>query len=221
MERSRGVIVHNPGAAAMARAHGAPNVQVIPHFFEFEARPDEGETLAFRNEISPGGVLFGIFGYLRETKRVLPCIHAFRRVHALRPAARLLLAGEAVSPDLARLLETEASHPGVVRKGYMKDSDFLVGAAAVDCCLNLRYPGAGETSGIAIRMMGLGKPVVVTDSEENGSIPTSACLRVRSGVAESEELFHHMVLVSEFPQIGRDIGAAARRHIREHHALTP
>ena len=57
--------------------------------------------------------------------------------------------------------------------------------AAVDCCLNLRYPGAGETSGVAIRLMGLGKPVIVTDNVENSAFPYGAVLRVSAGVAES------------------------------------
>ena len=50
--------------------------------------------------------------------------------------------------------------------------------ATVDCCLNLRYPGAGETSGIAIRLMGVGKPVIVTDNAENSDFPRGAVLRV-------------------------------------------
>ena len=40
-ERSRAVIVHNPGAAAIARDHGATNVFVIPHFFD--PSPDRAE----------------------------------------------------------------------------------------------------------------------------------------------------------------------------------
>jgi hypothetical protein len=45
----------------------------------------------------------------------------------------------------------------------------------VDACINLRYPAAGETSGIAIRLMGIGKPVLLTDGEvlafPEGAVP--------------------------------------------------
>jgi len=220
-ERSRAVAVHNPAAASMARAHGASKVFVIPHFFD-PGNPPEGAAAAYFRQsigVEQGATLFGIFGYLRETKRILPCIRAFRRLHAVRPATALLLAGDAVSPDLDRLLQTEAAHPGIHRLGYLGDHDFPVAANAIDCCLNLRYPGAGETSGIAVRMMGAGKPVIVTAGAENADLPPAACLRVESGIAEAGELFDHMVLVSEFPQIARQIGSAARQHILEHHAL--
>ena len=68
-------------------------------------------------------------------------------------------------------------------------------------------------------MMSLGKPVVVTDSAESADYPYCGVLRVTAGVAEAEELFDHMVLVTEFPGIAREIGAAARRHIRNYHGL--
>jgi len=224
LERSRGVIVHNPGAAAIAAAQGAKNFSVIPHFREpdCDAEMQEGSA-RFRDRIkvAQNATLFGIFGYLREPKRILPCIQAFKRLHAMRPGTALSIAGECAASDLERLLGIEASHPAIHRLGHLSARDFATAGAAVDCCLNLRYPGAGETSGIAIRLMGLGKPVVVTDSAENADFPDNAVLRVVAGVAESAELFDHMLLVTEFPQIARGIGREAQRHIRECHALEP
>jgi len=218
---ARAVIVHNPGAAAMARDHGAANVHIIPHFFQPEEPVDAFDAARFREKIdvSPGTTLFGLFGYLREPKRVLPTIKAFKKLHAARPATALLLAGQPVSGDLERLLQFEAVHPGIRRLGHLSEREFRVAAAAVDCCINLRYPAAGETSGIAIRLMGIGKPAILTDNAENSEFPKTAALRVAPGVAEAGELFEHMVLVTEFPGIGREIGNAACLHISKHHAL--
>lgn len=223
LECSRAVIVHNPGAAAIVRANGGKDVAVIPHFCEMTGTPDASITARFRQRInvSQRAALFGIFGYLREPKRVLPCIQAFRRLHAIRPETALLIAGDPVSPDLARVLKIEAEHPGIRCLGHLSDTDLNTAAAAVDCCLNLRFPGVGETSGIAIRLMGFAKSVIVTDNAENSAFPETAVLRVSAGVAESAELFHHILLVAEFPRIARDIGNEARAHIREYHALEP
>ena len=49
----------------------------------------------------------------------------------------------------------------------------------------------------------------------------SAVLRVATGVAEAAELFDHMLLVTEFPAIAREIGSEARSTSCEHHALDP
>lgn len=220
VETARAVIVHNPGAAAIAREHGARNVHVIPHFFEPVA-VDPADAVFFRDRLSIGhGVtLFGIFGYLRETKRVISSIRAFRRVHKTNPITALLLAGETVSADLASLIQNEASHPAIHRLPHLSEKDFRTAAAAVDCCINLRYPAAGETSGIAIRLMGIGKPVILTEGESTADIPAAACLRVTPGVAEPAELFDHMTVLQAFPSIARGIGKAAARHIAERHSL--
>jgi glycosyltransferase involved in cell wall biosynthesis len=217
-ERARAVIVHNPSAAAIARKHGARSVHIVPHFFQPR---DTAQPADFRARlgIAQGTTLFGIFGYLRETKRVLPSIRAFVRVHALRPDTALLIAGDPVSPDLARLLSTEAVHPAIHRLPHLSEEGLLAATGAIDCCINLRYPGAGETSGIAIRAMGAGKPVILSDGEQNADIPESACLLVKPGVAESAELFDHMVMVAAFPHIAREIGDRAKRHIGAHHTL--
>jgi len=221
-ERSQSVIVHNPGAAAIVRAvNAAMPIEIIPHFCEIAAPPDPALTARFRQRlgIDQHVTLFGIFGYLREPKRVIQCIETFKKLHLTRPKTALLLAGEVVSNDLARLLGTERPHPAIFRAGHLADDDFPLAGGAVDCCLNLRYPGVGETSGIAVRLMGQGKPVIVTDSAENADFPQEAVLRVTPGVAEAAELFDHMILVTEFPALAREIGSAARLHIQRHHSL--
>jgi glycosyltransferase involved in cell wall biosynthesis len=221
VENACAVIVHNPGAAEIARAHRAKNIHVVPHFFEQQRVPDAFEVARFRQRlnVAPRVTLFGIFGYLRETKRVLPCIRAFRRLHALRPDTALLIAGDVVSGDLERSLASEPAHPAIHRLPHLADADFRIAAAAVDCCLNLRYPAAGETSGIAIRLMGAGKPVIVTEGPETSGIPPDACLRVPAGADEADALFDQMVFVTEFPALARRIGQSAADHIRASHTL--
>ena len=67
VEKSLAVVVHNPGAAAMARCI-ADKVEVIPHFCEVSEPPSAADTAEFRQRIGvgQGTRLFGIFGYLRE-----------------------------------------------------------------------------------------------------------------------------------------------------------
>ena len=220
VENALAVIVHNPGAAALAREHGARDVRVIPHFYAPES-VDDGAVAAFRTRlgIGPRATLFGIFGYLRETKRVMPTIAAFRRLNRVRPDTALLIAGEPASADLARLLESEQVHPAIHRLQHLSESEFGLAAAAVDCCVNLRYPAAGESSGIATRLMGLGKPVIVTEGLETSDYPEETCLRVPAGAEETAILFTQMAFVAEFRQVAEKIGKAAARYVLERQSL--
>ena len=85
--------------------------------------------------------------------------------------------------------------------------------------MNLRYPTAGETSGIALRMMGLGKPVALTEGDATGDFPELACLRIPPGVAEKSSLEEHGILAASFPQITHEIGRRAAEHVSHYHSL--
>jgi hypothetical protein len=86
-------------------------------------------------------------------------------------------------------------------------------------CLNLRHPTAGETSGIAIRMMGIGKPVIFTAGDEVSRFPEDACLRVDLGAQEEEMLAGYLVWLASEREAAIEIGQRAARHVAEYHAI--
>jgi glycosyltransferase involved in cell wall biosynthesis len=206
------VVVHNPAAAAMVREH-SPNARVIevPHFFE-------SPNLLLTESQSPHFV-FGVFGYLRESKRILSILEAFDALHRIRPQIRLLLAGEFASSDLERAFQPWLNHPGIIRHGHLEEREFWQAANSVDCCLNLRSPAAGETSGIGIRLMGLGKPVFFTEGREIEDIPEAACIRISPGLPETFEVFEYMKIMVDLPGVARAIGSRAAAHIHRVHSL--
>jgi hypothetical protein len=83
----------------------------------------------------------------------------------------------------------------------------------------LRYPAAGETSGIAMRFMGIGKPVILSDGLEVSRIPDAACVRVDTGPTEEPMLAAAMQWLATSTSDAREIGARASRHIAEQHAI--
>jgi len=217
-ERSLAVIVHNPAAASIVKEH-APGAVIheIPHLLELPALPSGQEIANVRRELGIGGrFLFGVFGHLRESKRLAAVLRAFERARASADIA-LLVAGQFVSKDLERSLAPLLASDGIFRIGYTPEREFWLHAAAVDACINLRYPTAGETSGIGIRLMGLGKPVLMSAGPETSRFPDAACLRVDSGPAEEDLLVEYMVWLAKFPEDARAIGGRAARHIREVH----
>jgi glycosyltransferase involved in cell wall biosynthesis len=220
--RSRLVIVHNPAAAKRVAAQ-APKTRVveIPHLFCPPALPALSQAMRFRQQsgLGPRTFLFGVFGHLRESKRLPAVLRAFQAVRRTGAGVALLVAGELASADLARAVAPLLAGPGILRAGYAPEHEFWKLASATDACINLRYPPAGETSGIAIRLMGIGKPVLVTTGEETSRFPQSACLRVDPGPAEVEMLTACMLWLARSPQAAREIGRRAAEHIGRRHAL--
>lgn len=223
VERSRAVVVHNPAAARVVAEHATQARAVeIPHLFVAPRDPAGGaEAIRWRQRggVDAASFLFGVFGYLRESKRLVTVLEAFADVCRAHPRTALLVAGEFVSTDLERAVSPMLSAAGVVRRPYLEEREFWLAAGAVDACINLRYPAAGETSGIAIRLMGLGKPVMLTESVECSRFPEDACIRIASGAAERDSLRAHMTLVASMPEVAWAIGDRAAAHIRAHHGV--
>jgi hypothetical protein len=210
-ETARLVVVHNPGAAAMVRSH-APSARIeqLPHLFTSPPPLDPHAVLALRHQwrLPAHAFLFGVFGHLRESKRLATVIAAARKAEAF-----LLVAGDFVSTDYARTIEPAMKSERIIRVPYLSESDFWTHARAVDACINLRYPSAGETSGIAVRLMGIGKPVIVSASLETSGFPQEICLQVDAGVAEEEMLAAFIKCLKHSPAAARQMGKRAQAHI--------
>jgi glycosyltransferase involved in cell wall biosynthesis len=221
-ERSKAVVVHNAGAAAMVRQHAADaEVVIIPHLFDPPPGIDPVSAIEFRRRlgIPLDDFMFGIFGFLRESKRLLQVLEVFGEVRKAKPGVSLLVAGDIISSDLERACRPLFSAPGVYRVPYLAERDFWIAASAIDACINLRVPAAGETSGIAIRMMGLGKPVLLTDTAENAALPKGTFLPVPSGVAERATLFDYICILSLDRILSSELGRMASIHIRQEHSI--
>ncbi len=218
---SRAVIVHNPAAASIAREH-APGTRVyeVPHLFVPPQLPGIVDTLRFRASLglAPRTLLIGTFGHQRETKRLRVVLGAFEEALARGSDARLLVSGDFVSESYARSIEPRLNHPKILRTPYLAEPDFLGYLAATDLCVNLRYPSAAESSGVAIRMMGIGKAVALTSDAAISHIPENACLRVDVGPMEQQMLADYIVWLAGNREAAEAIGQHAAQHIAREHA---
>ncbi len=221
-ESAECVVVHNRGAAELVLRHApAARIVEVPHLYEpcGWVDPVVVERLRTSWGATPSACVFGVFGHLREAKRIAVTVRAFENVRRKNPKVFLLLAGAAGSLDMERALEHYSQVPGVIRIGHTPEAKFLTLCAAVDIGINLRYPSAGETSGITIRLMGMGKPVIVSEGPETSSFPVGACLKMALNAAEEATLVEYMKFLAGNRPQRLDIGRAAAAHIAEHQGL--
>jgi hypothetical protein len=223
LSASRAAIVHNPAAAAIAREH-APELPVfeIPHLFVPPPLPSIVDTLRFRASLGlkPRTLLIGTFGHQRETKRLHVVLGAFEQALARGADVRLLVSGEFVSETYARSIEARLNHPAILRRPYLAEPQFLRYLAVTDLCVNLRYPSAAESSGVAIRMMGIGKAVAFTRDAAVSRFPEHSCLRIDVGPTEQQMLADYMVWLAGRYETAGEIGQNAARHIANEHSPT-
>ncbi len=208
VETSKAVIVHNQRAADLVRRHASDAIiEVIPHLFD---APDP----APRETRIGDGVLFGVFGHLREPKRIGTVLKAIRHI----PNASLMIAGRFMSRDYQHSLQSDLENEQVILLPFGSEEEFWTRAKSVDVCVNLRSPSVAETSGVSVRLMGLGKSVIMTTPGEADDYPSGTCASVEPGEMEEDMLIAMMQWLSSSASDRRAMGELARQHVLEEHA---
>jgi len=223
VESARAVIVHNPGALrrvreARSQAGVAQPMFEIPHYVDPPEVVSAEEVAQARRELGldEGDLLISCFGFQRPPRRLRSVLRVVKRL--ARPV-KLLVAGAFVSVEYEQALAPLLGSDRVVRLPFLSERELAIYAASTDVCVNLRSPSAGETSGIAVKLMARGKPVVVTDSEEVSAFPNDAVVGIDSGEAEEEMLAEALQALLADAGLREAIGAAAARHIRVRHGF--
>jgi glycosyltransferase involved in cell wall biosynthesis len=211
LDLATGVIVHSQVVedAVLARGYAGP-IYRIPHPAWPWPRVEVDEVFSTRF-----GPVFGAFGHLNSAKRVPQLVEAFERVLVQEPSARLLLVGSPsedlfVEAPIERMLD---AHPGsVVRIPYVEESRLWNLIAGCDVCVCLRYPTMGETSGIAVRALSCGRPLIVSDVGWFSELPHNVARRVSPNEYEIDNLTSAMIDLSRDP-VRRDAMSEAALHL--------
>lgn len=218
--RQRGVLVHGRWAAErLAEEDARLAVRVVPMGIPLPApaAAAEGDAFRRRHGIPAAAPLLGSFGFQTPIKRTDVAIRALARPELA--TAHLLVAGE-LSPYCE--FEALAARLGVAERvhvtGFLPFDEMHAAIAAADLCLNLRYPSAGETSASLLRILAVGRPVVVSDYAELADLPPEVALRVPLGDDEDERFVAVVAscLGGDRGALG-EIGRRARRHVAAHH----
>ncbi|WP_169239516.1 hypothetical protein [Candidatus Roseilinea sp. NK_OTU-006] len=208
------VIVHSAYLAERIRslAPGAP-VAVVPFGTTLYAE-DGGRLQAECRRVlglPADAVIFGVFGYVTAAKRVERVIEAFVRSEA--PDSWLLIVGE-VTPLAPPEVRRWADDPAACRQrrirfeaGYCTPLYTSLAMQAVDVGVTLRFPTTGETSAVVSELLGMGKPMIVSDVGAFRELPAACAIKAPVGDGEIEALTAAMRALAS--DAGRRAGMAA------------
>jgi glycosyltransferase involved in cell wall biosynthesis len=219
LRSQRGVLVHSEWAAAVVREEDPEiRVRAVPMGIPLPPAADAeaGRALRARFGLPADAPVLGSFGFQTPIKRTDMAIRALARPGLER--THLLIVGQAAE---VMNLEGEARRAGVADRvhvtGFVPYEDFEAAIAAIDLCLNLRYPTAGETSASLLRVLAMGRPAVVSDFAQFADLDPAVAVRVPLGEGEPEELAALLADLLATPGRLRAMGDAAREYVRTRH----
>jgi glycosyltransferase involved in cell wall biosynthesis len=155
----------------------------------------------------------GCFGHLNPAKRLPQLFEGFALLRERVPEALLLLVG-AFSPGLEPALPD-----GVVYHDYVDEERLWSLLSATDVSVSLRYPTMGETSGVVVRALSLGRPLVVSDVGWFADLPAEAAVKIPVGGEEVAMLAETLEGLARDPARRKTMGAAARALAEGEHEL--
>jgi glycosyltransferase involved in cell wall biosynthesis len=220
VEASKGIVVHSDWAKKKLEEYERhPPVARIPHGVTIEPlAPRLLHSLRTRLRLHRDLFLVGCFGRIAGAKRLDTVLRAFARFTRTRPRSFLLLVGE-LSPDLEESLPCLIDELGLRYRtritGHVEWETFQDYMRVSDLFINLRYPTAGETSGTLIRLLGTGKPGLISSLPQNEEIPDDCCWKVDVDDAEEDLLLAYMVELADNESLRDKMGENARRYVAE------
>ncbi|HET8653180.1 MAG TPA: glycosyltransferase family 4 protein [Gaiellaceae bacterium] len=211
LDQAAGVICHSRYVERLVREYGYEGqISVIP----MAAWPsvELGERLVPEGR-SP---VIVCVGYLNAGKRVPQLLAAFEQFRTRFPNALLVLAGTAAS-DVR--IDAESLGEGVLRLDHLDEADLWRLLDDCDVCVSLRWPTMGETSGMAIRALSLGTPLVVSDVGWFSELPDSVAIKVPVDEHEVRTLTAALEQLGGDEALRREMSAAATGYARREHDL--
>lgn len=160
------------------------------------------------------------FGHINPYKRIDAALRAMKSLCETYTDIRYILVGS-ISPnyDVQAAIDRTGLSDVVTVTGYVDRQDFEDYVAAADICLNLRHPTAGETSASLLRLLGAGRPTLVTASGSFVEFPADVAAQVDPDVSEGDLIIAYCRLLLDRPDIAAALGTNARAYVAREHTL--
>ncbi len=160
------------------------------------------------------------FGHINAYKRLEPMLRVLLELHSERPNTRYILVGSvSANYDVQGIIQRMGLNDVVQITGYVPRQTFEEYVAATDICINLRHPTAGETSASLLRLLGAGRPTLVSATGSFAELPAHVAAQVDVDTSERELLLAYCRLLANRPEVADALGANARRFVAHCHTL--
>ena len=166
-------------------------------------------------------LLVASFGLVTRAKRIDRALLGFQRFLRECPAARFLVVGEvSKSYPLEELEVARDLGERLIVTGRQPMDRFYLYMLACDVVVNLRFPSTGELSGTLIRTLGMGKPVLVSNTGPFAEFPEHTVARIDLGPPEVSEIARVLLLLARNPHLREAMGRFAREHVEAQYKLS-
>lgn len=192
VDRAQAIIVHSDFAKQMLKGINisVPIINIPLHCtniqIDYEKYKKQCKIELNRHEDT---LIMGAFGFATGAKRICQTLEALALFkEKTKKSFYYYIVGEVQDDAIIKAIDELNLEKEVIITGFTTIEDFERYMGACDFCFNLRYPTQGESSASLHRMLGLGKPVIVSDVGTFSEYPEEIVLKVRYDKYEIQDL---------------------------------
>lgn len=223
IDKADAVIVHSDMAKQMTKAI-RPDIPIINiPLHAYISKLDSAE-LKIKNRRELGiplnDLIVGSFGFASKEKRIVSIMQAIRLyIDRTKKDIKYYIVGELTDKNIIKSIEELDLKSNVIITGYTDLTQFQKYMSACDLCLNLRYPTQGESSASLHRMLGMGKPVIVSDVGTFSEYPDNIALKVRYDSNEVEDIYEVLCFLTNEDDKIKITGIEAKTYAKNNFSL--
>jgi glycosyltransferase involved in cell wall biosynthesis len=192
IDRATAIIVHSDMAKQMARAinPNKPIINIPLHTVDIY-----DDYISFKNKckqalsVKDNCLVFGSFGFATRAKRIIQTLSALAMYKKINKNFVYYIVGKVENLNLKEYIQKLNLIDNVIITEFVTLEKLKQYMGACDICFNLRYPTHGESSSSLHRLIGMGKPIIVTDIGTFQEYPDDIVLKVRYDDNEIEDIF--------------------------------
>ncbi len=177
------------------------------------ASPYNIDSGKIRKELGLNGdtIIIGSFGFISSHKRMFIILKTYKNFCEEFPNSVLLIVGED-NIGLKNIIK-EYGIKSVIHKDFVPFQKMYEYMQVSDICVNLRYPTAGETSASVLRLMSMGKPVIVSNVGWFSELPDNCCAKVDVDNYEENILLEYLKILTSNEKLREKMGKNAKEYV--------
>ncbi len=210
LEQAKAVIVHSDFVKEMVSSKVNKLVVKINHHGHINKEFNPEKTRKNLG-IEKDELFICSAGYINKNKRYESILSALLDIEEFK--FKYLIAGK----DRGKLLDNylKGEEPNIIRLGHLPIEKLEEIISASDICINLRYPTMGESSGSLLRMMGYGKPTLITNYGSYAEFPDYCTIKISPDIDEKEMIKRSVTSLALDDDFRLSLGREAKNFIEQ------
>ena len=169
--------------------------------------------------ISKDTIIISTFGFIASHKRLNVILKAFRKFLNEYPNSKFLIIGKILErhylQEIKELIEKLKISEKAEIVGY-KD-DLVPYIQISDIIIQLRYPTAGETSGMTLEIMRQGKPIVVSNTGWFKELPDDCVKKIDTDENEEKNIVNSFLKILNEKAFKEKLAEKSKKYVINFH----